>query len=66
MCPTYFIVDHLTEFDAQKGEDLVNWKRYRMTPRQAFNTNIQQTQKLQMLGFPQIYFSPTRSLSFTA
>ena len=49
---TYFIADHLTSFDAATGEGLVNWKRYRMTPRQAFNTNIQQTQELQMLDFP--------------
>lgn len=49
---TYFIADRLASFDAASGEGLVGWKRYRMTPRQAFNTNIQQVQELQMLDFP--------------
>ena len=36
---TYFLADSLVSFDAQKGEGLVQWKRYRLTPRQAFNLN---------------------------
>ena len=34
---TYFFADSLASFDAMKGEGLIQWKRYRMTPRQAFN-----------------------------
>ena len=36
---TYFLADSLVSFDATKGEGLVQWKRYRMSPRQAFNLN---------------------------
>ena len=36
---TYFLADSLASFDTAKGEGLVNWKRYRMSPRQAFNLN---------------------------
>ena len=36
---TYFLADSLVRFDAQKGEGLVQWKRYRLSPRQAFNLN---------------------------
>ena len=36
---TYFLADSLVTFDAQKGEGLVQWKRYRLSPRQAFNLN---------------------------
>ena len=32
---TYFFADSLVSFDAQKGEGLVQWKRYRLSPRQA-------------------------------
>ena len=36
---TYFLADSLVQFDVAKGEGLVNWKRYRLSPRQAFNLN---------------------------
>ena len=36
---TYFFADSLTTFDVSKGEGQVNWKRYRLSPRQAFNLN---------------------------
>lgn len=49
---TLFFADHLTSFDIQSGEGLVNWKRGRLTPRQAFNTNGAQPQKMRMLDFP--------------
>ena len=32
---TYFFADSLVSFDAAKGEGQVQWKRYRMSPRQA-------------------------------
>ena len=49
---TYFMADSLVSFDAQKGEGLVQWKRYRMSPRQAFNLNGYWPVRMQMLDFP--------------
>jgi alpha-D-xyloside xylohydrolase len=49
---TYFLADSLAAFDAAKGEGLVNWKRYRLTPRQAFNLNGYWPVRMQMLDFP--------------
>ena len=49
---TYFLADSLAAFDIDKGEGLVNWKRYRMSPRQAFNLNGYWPVRMQMLDFP--------------
>ena len=49
---TYFFADSLVSFDAVKGEGLVQWKRYRMSPRQAFNLNGYWPVRMQMLDFP--------------
>ena len=49
---TYFFADSLVSFDAQKGGGLVQWKRYRMSPRQAFNLNGYWPVRMQMLDFP--------------
>ena len=49
---TYFMADSLVSFDTQKGEGLVQWKRYRMSPRQAFNLNGYWPVRMQMLDFP--------------
>ena len=49
---TYFFADSLVSFDAAKGEGLVQWKRYRMSPRQAFNLNGYWPVRAQMLDFP--------------
>ena len=49
---TYFFADSLVSFDAAKGEGLVQWKRYRMSPRQAFNLNGFWPVRLQQLDFP--------------
>ena len=49
---TYFLADSLAAFDAARGEGLVNWKRYRLTPRQAFNLNGYWPVRMQMLDFP--------------
>ena len=49
---TYFFADSLVSFDAKKGEGLVQWKRYRMSPRQAFNLNGYWPVRMQMLDFP--------------
>ena len=49
---TYFLADSLAAFDVEKGEGLVNWKRYRLSPRQAFNLNGYWPVRMQMLDFP--------------
>ena len=49
---TYFFADSIVNFDAKKGEGLVQWKRYRMSPRQAFNLNGYWPVRLQQLDFP--------------
>lgn len=48
---TYFLADSLVSFDAAKGEGLVQWRRYRMSPRQAFNLNGYWPVRMQMLDF---------------
>ena len=49
---TYFLADSLASFDVAKGEGTVNWKRYRLSPRQAFNLNGYWPVRMQMLDFP--------------
>ena len=49
---TYFLADSLASFDAAKGEGLVEWDRYRLSPRQAFNLNGYWPVRMQMLDFP--------------
>lgn len=49
---TYFLADSLSLFDTTKGEGLVNWKRYRLSPRQAFNLNGYWPVRMKMLDFP--------------
>ena len=49
---TYFLADSLAAFDVTKGEGMVNWKRYRLSPRQAFNLNGYWPVRMQMLDFP--------------
>lgn len=48
---TYFFADSLVSFNAAKGEGQVQWKRYRMSPRQAFNLNGYWPVKMQQLDF---------------
>ena len=52
MANTYFFADSLASFDVESAEGEVNWKRYRIAPRQAFNTNGFWPQRLRMLDFP--------------
>jgi len=49
---TYFLADSLVSFDTAKCEGLVQWKRYRLSPRQAFNLNGYWPVRMQMLDFP--------------
>ncbi len=49
---TYFLADSLANFIAATGEGKVNWKRYRLSPRQAFNLNGYWPVRMQTLDFP--------------
>lgn len=49
---TYFFADSLSSFNIASATGTVNWKRYRLAPRQAFNLNGYWPQRLQMLDFP--------------
>ena len=49
---TYFLADSIAGFDLDKGEGLLNWKRYRLAPRQAFNLNGYWPVRMKMLDFP--------------
>ncbi len=61
---TYFLADSLATFDAAKGEGTVNWKRYRLSPRQAFNLNGYWPVRMQMLDFPDTQYDNDPNLSF--
>jgi len=60
---TYFLADSLASFDMAKGEGLVNWKRYRLSPRQAFNLNGYWPVRMQMLDFPDTQYDNDPNLS---
>ena len=49
---TYFFADSLASFNTSTGVGSVNWKRYRLSPRQAFNLNGYWPVRMQMLDFP--------------
>ena len=49
---TYFLADSLASFDVATASGEVNWKRYRLSPRQAFNLNGYWPVRMQMLDFP--------------
>ena len=49
---TYFLADSLDGFNTQRGMGFVQWKRYRLSPRQAFNLNGYWPVRMQMLDFP--------------
>ena len=49
---TYFLADSLVSFDRAKAEGLVQWKRYRLSTRQAFNLNGYWPVRMQLLDYP--------------
>ena len=49
---TYFLADSLDGFNTKRGMGFVQWKRYRLSPRQAFNLNGYWPVRMQMLDFP--------------
>lgn len=61
---TYFLADSLAEFNPQSGEGKVTWQRYRLSPRQAFNTNGLWPVRLKMLDFPDAAYDNDPSLRF--
>ena len=64
---TYFLADSLVAFDKDKGEGLLQWKRYRLSPRQAFNLNGYWPVRMQMLDFPDAAYDndPALRMSIT-
>ena len=60
---TYFFADSLATFDVAKGEGQVNWKRYRLSPRQAFNLNGYWPIRMQTLDFPDTEYDNDPNLS---
>ena len=60
---TYFMADSLASFDAHTFSGLVNWKRYRLSPRQAFNLNGYWPVRMQMLDFPDTQYDNDPNLS---
>lgn len=60
-----FLADHLESFDVATGEGLVNWSRHQLVPRQAFNTNLRQPQRIRMLDFPATAYDNNPSYKFS-
>ena len=50
---TFFFADSLSAWNTADATGTVRWKRHRIAPRQAFNTNGYWPQRLQMLDFPE-------------
>ncbi len=61
---TYFLADSLSAFDAATASGKVNWKRYRLSPRQAFNLNGYWPVRMQMLDFPDTQYDNDPDLAF--
>ena len=62
---TYFLADSLAAFDVATAKGLVNWKRYRLSPRQAFNLNGYWPVRMQMLDFPDAAYDNDPNLSIS-
>ena len=62
---TYFLADSLVDFDANNATGKVNWKRYRLSPRQAFNLNGYWPVRMQMLDFPDTQYDNDPNLGFS-
>ncbi|MBQ8656899.1 MAG: alpha-xylosidase [Prevotella sp.] len=60
---TYFLADSLASFDAATASGQLNWKRYRLSPRQAFNLNGYWPVRMQMLDFPDAAYDNDPNLS---
>ena len=60
---TYFLADSLAAFDVASATGKVNWKRYRLSPRQAFNLNGYWPVRMQQLDFPDAAYDNDPNLS---
>lgn len=60
---TYFCADSLVSLDAN-GQGQLAWKRFRLSPRQAFNLNGTWPVPLQMLDFPNTAYANDPQLHF--
>lgn len=61
---TYFFADKLAEVDGTSASGLINWKRYSLAARQAFNTTVSAMLPLQMLDFPAPEYDNDPNLPF--
>jgi len=61
---TYFLADSIVDFNASSGEGKLNWKRYRLSPRQAFNLNGYWPVRMKMLDFPDTQYDNDPNLRF--
>ena len=60
----FFFADKLSSFNIADGIGTVRWKRYRLSTRQAFNTNVTVAQPLKMLDFPFTAYENDPELKF--
>ena len=60
----YFLADSLSSFDTEKASGMINWKRYRLAPRQAFNLNGYWPVRMRMLDFPDTQYDNDPDLAF--
>ncbi|MBQ0057798.1 MAG: alpha-xylosidase [Bacteroidales bacterium] len=61
---TYFSPDSLVSFDMSTGHGVIEWKRWQMHPRQAFNLNGYQPVPLRNLDFPGPAYDQSPRLEF--
>ncbi len=61
---TYFLADSLAEYNQAQASGKINWKRYRLSPRQAFNLNGYWPVRMQMLDFPDTQYDNDPDLRF--
>ena len=61
---TYFHADKLAEVNPSDASGLINWKRFRLSSRQAFNTTGTSMLPLRMLDFPSPEYDNDPNLPF--
>jgi alpha-D-xyloside xylohydrolase len=64
MTATYFFAEKLAGFDTASGVGKVQWGRYSLEPRQAFNTNTVVMDRLPMKDFPESGYENDPQFSF--
>ena len=61
---TYFFADKLADLDVSSASGHINWKRYTLDARQAFNTTVSAMSPLKMLDFPEPEYDNDPNLPF--